>query len=328
MTKLKAQHLRRSDWQDVARQIEVFFHEEIIRPLFKIVKAETRQKIENTKGDDALKRALHSGRVQYGSGAFSGDFSAAISSAIKRLGGTFDSRQGVFKINPLNVPQWVTAEASAYFARSHSVHQALRQQLDLAMERVSQGRYDVDADKAIGSIDRGWRASAKALEVKPELTPAGKQALTENYSRNLDLYIKKWMKEDIIALRKDVQKNAEHGYRFDKLIAGIQHHNKVGQRKAQFLARQETALFMSEYREQRFAAAGVKKYQWSTSHDSRVRPATTLSPAEARHAGNHRVLDGRIFEYANPPIVDPNTGRRANPGRDFNCRCVDIPILD
>lgn len=328
MIKLRAQHLRKSDWHSVAEQLEVFFHEEVIAPVLKIVRAETRQdsRIENAAGDSILKRALRSGKIQYTRGVFSGDFSATTSSAIKALGGVFDKRAGVFRLEPRLAPQWVTAEASAYFARAHLAHEAIRRELDAALDRVNLGRYDVDASRTIASIDEGWRASAAQLEVKPELTKEGKEALAENYSRNLDLYIKKWLKKDIFALRKDVQANAESGYRFDNLIERIQHRNNVGKSKAKFLARQETGLFMSEYREQRFAAAGVTKYQWSTSHDSRVRPAADLSPRAKLHAGNHRVLDGRIFEYKNPPIVDPNTGRRANPGRDYNCLPGDARI--
>jgi hypothetical protein len=66
--------------------------------------------------------------------------------------------------------QWVAAEGSAYFARAHLAHEAIRRELDLALERVSQGHYEVDAGGAITSIDEGWRSSAAKLLVdgKPE----------------------------------------------------------------------------------------------------------------------------------------------------------------
>lgn len=330
MTKLRPQHLRKSDWASVAEQLEGFFNEEVIAPIVRIVRAATAQKVrvENAAGDEQLKRALRSGKVQYIRGVFSGDFSAFVSSAIKSLGGVFDKRLGVFKLPEAQAPQSVRAEAADYFARAYLTHEAVRRELDETLARVEQSRYEVDADQAVTSVDEGWRASAAKLAFKPPLTQEGKAALAGNYSNNMDLYIKKWFAKDIKALRRDVQENAEAGYRFDSLIEKIEHRSGVGRSKAKFLARQETGLFMSEYREQRFAAAGVTKYQWSTSHDSRVRPAADLTAREKAHAGNHRVLDRRVFEYAKPPIVDPSTGRRANPGRDYNCRCVDIPILE
>lgn len=329
MIKLQRQHLRERDWANVAEQLEVFFHDEIIAPVLKIVRANTRQTIENDAADYALKRALRSGRVQYARGIFSGTFSAAISSAIKRLGANFDRHAGVFRLDEGLAPQWVRAEASDYFARAHQIHDAIKRELDLALERVQGSRYDVDAGGAIKSIDEGWRASAAKLAIKPPLTAAGKAALESSYTSNLDLYIKSWFAKDIVALRRDVQKNSEAGYRFDSLIEKIQHRKSVGYSKARFLARQETGLFMAAYRAQRFLAAGVRKYQWSNSHDARVRPTVGLSPRALLHAGNHRILDKQIFDYEKKaPAQFMSSRKPCNPGEDYECRCGDIPLME
>lgn len=68
--------------------------------------------------------------------------------------------------------------------------------------------------------------------------------------------------------------------------------------------------------------AGCSKYYWKTARDSRVRPC-------------HRALDGRIFEWWNPPAMWRETkhgivytGMRCNPGEDYGCRCVAIPVFD
>jgi SPP1 gp7 family putative phage head morphogenesis protein len=53
---------------------------------------------------------------------------------------------------------------------------------------------------------------------------------------------------------------------------------------------------------------------WSTSHDRRVRDS-------------HKELNGRVFTWDNPPIVDPARGRRAHPGQDYGCRCVAVPVM-
>lgn len=327
--KLLPQHLRRSDWQSVADQLDVFFQEEIITPVMRIVRGATAQKVHNARGQDALRRAIQSGKIQYARGIFSGEFGAAISSELRKMGATWDRRAGVFRLSQWKAPQWVEQEAAVYRNRAFIAHQAITYELDQAVGRIASSRYDVDADEMIDHVDGGWRRSAAKLAIKPPLTKEGKAALAENYSNNLDLYIKKWLSKDIIRLRRDVQKNAEAGYRFDSLIETIQRRSGVGRRKAKFLARQETGLFMSEYREQRFKDAGVKRYQWSTSHDSRVRPEASLTPQEKLHAGNHRILDGQIFTYqAKAPGRFMSSGQPCNPGQDFNCRCVDIPLLD
>ncbi|GAG93926.1 unnamed protein product, partial [marine sediment metagenome] len=73
-------------------------------------------------------------------------------------------------------------------------------------------------------------------------------------------------------------------------------------------------FFVSEYKQQRYLDIGITKYEWSTSNDERVRD-------------DHKQLDGKIFSFKTPPVVDRRTGRRANPAEDFGCRCVAIPIL-
>ena len=55
---------------------------------------------------------------------------------------------------------------------------------------------------------------------------------------------------------------------------------------------------------------GSNKYKWRTQKDSRVRLT-------------HRKLEGKIFSFDKPPIID---GRPLHPGEDYNCRCVAIPV--
>lgn len=324
---LGAQHLKESYWEHISKQLQVIFFQEVLANVIKIIRSETKQPIKVENSEAVLRSALRSGKIQYLNGVFSGSFNAKISSSLKEIGALFDKRSGVFKLPADKAPSWVLEEAWSYWIRARRAHNMIEQELLSALEKVQASRYDIDSSKMISSVDKGWRESAKKLGVQPQLSEAGKERLRTDYSENLNLYIKKWLKEDILSLRRDVQENAEAGYRFDALITKIQQRNEVSRNKAKFLARQETGLFMAKYREERFKAVGVTQYKWSTSHDARVRPAEGLTPAQRRHAGNHRILDGRIFEYDNPPVVDPSTGRRGNPGSDFRCRCVDIPIL-
>lgn len=59
--------------------------------------------------------------------------------------------------------------------------------------------------------------------------------------------------------------------------------------------------------------AGITKYKWQTMEDDRVRDG-------------HRVLNGNIYSYDNPP--DVGDGRHLNPGEDYNCRCQAIPVVE
>ena len=63
---------------------------------------------------------------------------------------------------------------------------------------------------------------------------------------------------------------------------------------------------MNEFRQR---GAGITKYKWSTSRDGSVRP-------------EHKTNNGKIFNWDRPPA------KTGNPGFDYNCRCVAIPILE
>ncbi|MBN6067316.1 minor capsid protein [Aggregatibacter actinomycetemcomitans] len=80
------------------------------------------------------------------------------------------------------------------------------------------------------------------------------------------------------------------------------------EKRAAFIARDQSSKLNATLTRARHEDLGVKKYMWSTSGDERVRDS-------------HAELDGQIFSYDKPPAV-------GNPGHDFNCRCVAIPVFD
>lgn len=91
------------------------------------------------------------------------------------------------------------------------------------------------------------------------------------------------------------------------LAKKIQEIGEVSAKRAKFIARDQTAKLVSAMNRERNLALGIEEYRWSTSHDERVRPS-------------HRKLDGKTFRWDDPPSV-------GNPGEDFNCRCVSVPLL-
>ena len=84
---------------------------------------------------------------------------------------------------------------------------------------------------------------------------------------------------------------------------------------ARFVARDQMAKLNADITQKAQTDAGITRYEWSTSDDSRVR-------------ASHAKLDGKIFSWDDPPIVDEKTGRRCHPGQDYQCRCVALPIFD
>jgi SPP1 gp7 family putative phage head morphogenesis protein len=88
----------------------------------------------------------------------------------------------------------------------------------------------------------------------------------------------------------------------------------VGEARARLWARDQTLKLHANITEERHKAVGITEYIWTTSGDERVRK-------------DHAALDGQTFSYDDPPVVDERTGRRGNPGEDFQCRCTAFPVL-
>jgi SPP1 gp7 family putative phage head morphogenesis protein len=278
----------------------------------------------------ALTGALRSRRVWYADGVFSGDFDAASSRALRELGASAGTLAGkrTYSIDPAALPQEIKSAAEQSLADSQALHSAVGDMLagiaaTLASETVPTGINLKNAvDKITGGVNAQLSATLKPLragvrtpaEIPVEITPAMRAKLTAELTQNLNLGIKGVAQEEVEKLRELVEQNALAGYRSEKLIDIIQARLGVGKSRAAFIARNETSLFVSKYAEARYAEEGIGEYVWRTSNDSRV-----------RH--DHAILNKRIFSFNQPPIVDQATGRRGNPGSDYNCRCVAIPVM-
>lgn len=102
---------------------------------------------------------------------------------------------------------------------------------------------------------------------------------------------------------------ASLGLRVEELADLIAQRGDVAESRAMLIARDQTAKLNAGISAARQQAAGITRYEWSTSRDERVRES-------------HRANEGRIFRFDSPPV---ETG---NPGDDIQCRCVAIPVID
>lgn len=100
----------------------------------------------------------------------------------------------------------------------------------------------------------------------------------------------------------------EDSARAKEIAAEIMRSEEVSQSKAVLIARTEVARTASTLTQARAEHIGSDSYIWRTSGDSTVRT-------------DHKVLNGKIFQWNNPPVADERSGARAHPGCIYNCRC-------
>lgn len=125
------------------------------------------------------------------------------------------------------------------------------------------------------------------------------------------------------SMRQIILDGYKQGRTIRDISKDIQEEYNVSKHRAQMFARDQVATLNAQITKMQQQDAGCKRYRWSTSHDARVRDC-------------HRALDGKIFNWNDPPEMwyetkksgRVYTGRRCNPGEDYACRCVAIPEFD
>lgn len=139
------------------------------------------------------------------------------------------------------------------------------------------------------------------------------EAIEQWISDNVDLIVT--IPNDALDhLKKVVYESYMSGKPVTAIVKDIQKSYGTTKSHARLIARDQIGKLNSQITRYQQQSCGVNLYQWSTVKDSRVRDS-------------HRALEGKIFDWDNPPIVD-NRGRRCHPGEDYQCRCSARPVLD
>lgn len=332
MRLLPPQRLRPHYYEGVEQALRESFRAFLFDPLLAILaEAAPHAAFANTAPvpSQDLLIALRFGRVQYVGDLVVGDFDAKLTAALRAIGATFDARTGAFRLPVLAAPAWFKAEAAAAQARAENMHKALERELDRLQTKLDAGQLvaPIPADQAVEAVEDGFESAAAALGITKRIPKAARAAMEARYAADVRPYVVAATAEYIDGVHKAVIDNAARGYRYEAIVADIEHFVGVSERKAKFIARQETAIFMAGYRQERFTDAGVTRYRWSTSHDVRVRPYE--DEQKLKKYGDHRILDKEVFTYAHKaPAQYMSRKKPSNPGEDYGCRCVDLPILE
>lgn len=115
-------------------------------------------------------------------------------------------------------------------------------------------------------------------------------------------------------MKEIVLEGYQNGKPHKQVVKEMQETYNMDKSHARFIARDQVAKLNSDITKHQQKDAGVGKYKWSDSGDSRVREG-------------HSKLNNKIFSWDDPPVVD-DKGRRCHPGQDYRCRCVALPVFE
>lgn len=160
-------------------------------------------------------------------------------------------------------------------------------------------RFMDEARKALG-IDLGAIVRAEDLD----------EYLRRAVARNTSLITS--LSEDMVKrIEQTVIANELNGRSVATLKKALVEQFGIVDRRAQLIARDQTAKLNSDMNRIRQTQAGIESYEWATSHDERVRPL-------------HQGLDGDQYKWGERTGAEDGLP----PGQPIQCRCVARGVVE
>ena len=212
--------------------------------------------------------------------------------------------QGSFFMDDAKGFQAVSVKALLTFLEKYEKSDRTSQAEDIAQGFVNRGNVQNQTEVSTNLRNQAGVDLAAYLRSSPSITEKVNAMTTANVQ-----LIKSIRSQYLDKVQNAVTQAMVSGTLNKDLAAQIKAIGQTTEKRAEFIARDQSSKLNAALTQARHEDLGIKKYMWSTSGDERVRDS-------------HAEKDGQIFEYANPPA---DTG---HPGHDFNCRCVQIAVLD
>lgn len=167
----------------------------------------------------------------------------------------------------------------------------------------------------LSSIDRQQKRSfgIDVLQDSPEIRATMEAAAIQN--ANL---IKSIPAQYLNNVSNSVLANMRTGLLPREVAKQIEAEYGVTQRRARFIARDQTAKINGELTKQRQIDAGYQFFRWLSSDDERVRAShRAIAEADVGYGPG-------VYRWDDLPTNE--RGERIQPGSDFQCRCSSRPL--
>lgn len=146
---------------------------------------------------------------------------------------------------------------------------------------------------------------------------AKSKKIAQDYTYNMQYWVKKWETKNIIKMRQDVLQMIQEGARVPRIQEYFEKRWKIAKNKAHFLAVNESHLAGAVIKATDYQMLGCNSFEWGKS-----------SSKEKREL--HKHYYGKVFTFDNKPIIDEELGIRGLPREIWNCKCrmlIVVPTL-
>lgn len=289
--------------------------EMVYKPMFKILDMKAQNE------DDVIIGALKGGVIYYENGGFKSreKFSNRLSQALIKLGARYDRWEKSYKIAIEDLPReiWESIKLSIQKAQQKLAHiNAFLQYVEMNLDQIIEAMlFHKEVITVLDDVGNKIQKNVQRVNILDfDFTQDQKEEIARNYVSNMKLYIKNWAAKRIPEMRRKVAQAVLEGYREIDVQKMLENEYGIMERKAKFLAQNETSIMLAQIKKVHYSAMGFDSFMWHTVLDARERPL-------------HRMLNGKIFRFDDPPVIDERTGQKGLPGETYNCRCDLTPIM-
>lgn len=174
-----------------------------------------------------------------------------------------------------------------------------------------------DADKAgTKSLHSSLQKLSGGMSLKTSLASPGlaeitKAAIAENVS-----LIKSIPAQYLQQVEGAVMRSITTGNGLADLVPALEKYEGQTHRRARNIALDQTRKTYNSINRDRMQSLGLKKFMWHHSGGG-------AHPRE-----DHVEMDGQVFRFDDPPVIDQRTGEKGIPGQAPNCKCTMSPVFD
>lgn len=177
-------------------------------------------------------------------------------------------------------------------------------------------RFAGQADKASSAV---VHSSIKQLSGGLSLPTASltgdmRDIFSATVTENVAL-IKSISEKYLSGVQQAVMRSITTGRGLADLVPYLQKHKGVTQRRAHRIALDQNHKISMNLAKARLEKLNIPEYRW-------------LHTGGADHPRKlHERMDGKIFRWDDPPVIDEDTGERGIPGQLINCACRAQPVI-
>lgn len=166
------------------------------------------------------------------------------------------------------------------------------------------------------SLNNSIKQLTGGFELQGDFIPASlKEVIKASISENVYL-IKSIPEKYFTDITGSVMRSITGGGGVKQLIKDLNKYTNQSKRRVKNIALDQTRKAYNSINRQRMMSAGYTKFKWLHSGGGQ-------QPRK-----DHIKMNGNIYSFDDPPIIDKNTGERGFPGQAINCGCTMQPVYE